>query len=306
MNRVDVLRLAGRGGMRAAILAAVADSAAHGFTHLLTMSGDGRDRASDAKRLASVSAANPRDVILANRHGTTVPVRPWRGLASQDAKPDGLHGAADWIHDPENALRIYPLIHLHNMRFVRTGLDFNLDLLVRLLWRGVVIREVDVDGRNAGLERPTGRSSRFRRDVRHSTGRFALVVVSLLKSHRTPAEVGAAIGVGVFLGCTPFFGLHTFFALGVSWVLGLNVVYLWLGTQISNPFMAGLLTLGSVRTGRYILGSSSHSVGAISLEWLVGSLAVGSVLGIVTGLTSYFVAGTLQKRFRVLQRPPEP
>ena len=105
-----------------------------------------------------------------------------------------------------------------------------------------------------------------------------------------------AIGVGVFLGCTPFFGFHTLLAIVVSFVFGLNFVYVWVGTQISNPFFAGFLTAGSIGLGRYLLHDASYSVGRLTLDWLAGSVVVGSVLGTISGVVSYCTAQHFRKQ----------
>jgi uncharacterized protein len=121
------------------------------------------------------------------------------------------------------------------------------------------------------------------------------VTLSVLNTHRTPGEVGTAIGVGVFLGCTPFFGFHTLLAMAASFLFGLNFVFVWLGTQISNPLFAGFLTVGSIGVGSYLFHDVPHTAGHLSLDWLAGSVVVGSVLGTVSGALAYVAAGRLHK-----------
>jgi uncharacterized protein (DUF2062 family) len=113
--------------------------------------------------------------------------------------------------------------------------------------------------------------------------------------------VGAAIGVGVFLGCTPFFGFHTLLALGTSFLFGLNFVFVWLGTQISNPLFAGVLSLASIAVGRYFLHGALNTASRVSLAWLTGSIAIGTVLGTGSGIISYFAARRLHERRRPLR-----
>ena len=122
------------------------------------------------------------------------------------------------------------------------------------------------------------------------------VTTTVLGAHRTPVEVGTAIGVGVFLGCTPFFGFHTLLAMAVSFLFGLNFMYVWLGTQISNPLFAGILTMGSVAVGSYRRHDAPSTVTRFSLDWLAGSAVVGSVLGAVAGGASYGAALRFRKR----------
>jgi uncharacterized protein (DUF2062 family) len=126
------------------------------------------------------------------------------------------------------------------------------------------------------------------------------VSAAVIRAHRTPVEVGTAIGVGVFLGCTPFFGFHTVLALAASFLFGLNFVYVWLGTQISNPLLAGFLTVGSISVGHYLLHGASHSLGRLSLDWLAGSVVIGSVLGTIAGVVSFGAA----RRYSKAVAPP--
>lgn len=119
--------------------------------------------------------------------------------------------------------------------------------------------------------------------------------VSIRETRRSPREVGAAIGTGVFLGCTPFFGFHTLLAIAASFLLGLNVVFVWLGTQISNPLFAGVLSVASIAVGKYLLRGTLNTAGRVSLAWLTGSIVVGAVLGTVSGVVSYFAAERLRR-----------
>jgi hypothetical protein len=60
--------------------------------------------------------------------------------------------------------------------------------------------------------------------------------------------------------------------MAASFLFGLNIVYVWLGTQISNPFVAGFLTMDSIGIGSYLLHDAPYTVGRLSLDWLVGSV----------------------------------
>ena len=103
-----------------------------------------------------------------------------------------------------------------------------------------------------------------------------------------------AIGAGVLVGCTPFFGFHLILGLVTAFVFRLNVVYVLLGTQISNPFFATFLAVLSVAIGRSIV-NSSNTLGGFSFDWLVGSLLLGGALGVVSGFVSYHIAKRLSR-----------
>ncbi|HEV3215397.1 MAG TPA: DUF2062 domain-containing protein [Vicinamibacterales bacterium] len=289
-GRLQILRVQETRSKGSAIQAAIADSAGHGFTHLLTMDADGTNLAREVNTLVAVSHENPQDVILANRTGAGPDVRPDHRSTRRFTDFLVQYETKMQIRDPGSGFRIYPLAHVQNMRFRGSGPEFEIEALIRLLWKRVAIREVDTAICFAEPETDLKGYRKFTHDFRLSLLNTALATVSLLKTHRTPAEIGAAVGAGVFLGCTPFFGLHTLLAMALSFLFRLNFVYVLIGTQISNPFLAGFLTVASVGVGRYVIKTSSHTVAGFSLEWLVGSLVVGVTLGIASGLTSYLVA----------------
>jgi uncharacterized protein (DUF2062 family) len=107
----------------------------------------------------------------------------------------------------------------------------------------------------------------------------------------------AAIGLGVFVGCLPFYGFHFL----ICWVCGsvfrLNRLKLYLAANISNPFVAPALIVTELQLGAWLrrgtLQALSPSairtagVGAIGLDWLLGSLVLGAVLGALAGLATY-------------------
>jgi uncharacterized protein (DUF2062 family) len=289
-GRLQVLGMGEEKGKGSAIQAVIADSAKRGFTHLLTMDADGAHLAREVKVLVAASSEYPDDLIMANRTLAGLDVRS--GNRSRRRFSDFLvqYETKMRIRDPGSGFRIYPLASVQNTRFRGKGSDFEIEALIRLLWKNVAVREVDTAIRFTEPEQRVSRWKRFTHNLRLSFLNTVLATLSLLKTHRTPAEVGAAIGAGVFLGCTPFLGFHTFLAMVLSFLFRLNFVYVWLGTQISNPFLVGFLTVASVGVGRYVVRTPSHTVAGFSLEWLVGSLFVGGVLGLVSGVTSYLVA----------------
>jgi uncharacterized protein len=121
-------------------------------------------------------------------------------------------------------------------------------------------------------------------------------VDSALSAHRSPFQIGSAIGVGVFLGCTPFFGFHTALALGASFLFRLNFVTVWLGTQISNPLFATGLTVTSIAVGSFLLHQTPQTFGHFSANWLAGSLLVGAALGAISGVLGGFVVRSIRNK----------
>lgn len=121
---------------------------------------------------------------------------------------------------------------------------------------------------------------------------------SLLAEHATPGRLGAAVGVGVFCGCSPFHGFQFLLALLLAWALRVNKLAVMVGLQVSAPpvtplvLFAGLQFGALLLHGRFLpvrLGEIRAAVHgslarALLTDFVVGSLALGVVLGLAFGL----------------------
>ena len=140
---VHLVRLAENQGKGAAVMAGLKAAADAGFTHVLQIDADGQHDSGDVPRFIAAAEAEPRAVICGRpvfdvsiprhrlwlRYLTHVMV--WINTLSFDI-PDSMCG-----------LRVYPLpIVLPAIAADPPGnrMDFDVEVLVRLHWRGVTIR----------------------------------------------------------------------------------------------------------------------------------------------------------------------
>jgi len=132
------------------------------------------------------------------------------------------------------------------------------------------------------------------------------VVHRIVTERTTPARTGLAVGVGVLIGTTPFFGFHLAICLVVATILGLNRALTYLAANISVPWIAPFLIVSSVEAGSLVLTGhgvpfewrtiTSFDPRAFGHAWLVGSLIVGSTLGLVGGLGAFLVTRAYRRR----------
>ncbi len=73
-----------------------------------------------------------------------------------------------------------------------------------------------------------------------------LITVTLLRTRSSPAQLAAAMGVGVFVGCSPLLGFHAGMAIGFAALLRLNVVAVLVGSRVSTAPLLPFLIWGSV------------------------------------------------------------
>jgi uncharacterized protein (DUF2062 family) len=115
-----------------------------------------------------------------------------------------------------------------------------------------------------------------------------------------PAREAFAIGLGAFIGCSPLYGFHLLICWVAGWCLRLNRLKMYLAANISNPFVAPVLLFAELQTGAWLRRGDPHALTleavrsidprSFGADLIVGSLAVGAVVGITTGLATYFLA----------------
>ena len=128
----------------------------------------------------------------------------------------------------------------------------------------------------------------------------------LLHEHTSPPRLAAAVLLGVLIGVSPFYGFHVIGALSLSWLLRLNKLVVWLGTNISLPFISPFFAVTSIQIGFYFrhgrpIGFSFDEIrelglGEVFFYWLLGFPVVGVVVGGILAAIVFLVARRRQAR----------
>jgi uncharacterized protein (DUF2062 family) len=128
--------------------------------------------------------------------------------------------------------------------------------------------------------------------------RIRHLLEKLIHEHDSPRRLSLAIATGVFIGTLPLWGLHMWIGLLVAFLARLNKLAVFLGTQISLPWMIPILIMGSLQIGELIVHQRLLAVDASFLDlgrlpslcipWVVGSVVLGILLGGLSfGLSMY-------------------
>jgi uncharacterized protein (DUF2062 family)/SAM-dependent methyltransferase len=126
-----------------------------------------------------------------------------------------------------------------------------------------------------------------------------------------PLRESAAMGAGVFIGCLPFYGFHLLICTAVGTVFRLNRLKMYLAANISNPIAAPWLVFLEIQLGAWLRRGSFHplsmesvsatSFGVVSVDLVIGGVALGAVLGgLSAGMTYALVRGTERSAFASL------
>lgn len=143
--RVRLLRLPANRGKGGAVLAGFRQAGGEGYSHVLQIDADGQHDPADIPKFLALARAHPGDIVC--------------GVPLYDASvPKGrLYGRYlthvwVWINtlsfairDSMCGFRVYPLppvLRLMDEETIGMRMDFDVEVLVRLFWRGVVVRNL--------------------------------------------------------------------------------------------------------------------------------------------------------------------
>ena len=140
--------------------------------------------------------------------------------------------------------------------------------------------------------------------------------VALKAEHATPTRLGVGVGVGVFVGCSPAHGFQVLICLGLAALLRLNKLAVMLGLQVSAPPLTPLVIFAGLQTGEWVrfrrflplsptqirAAVGPHLARSLIIDFVLGSLIVGAVLGTLAGV----VTTALVRRRRARLAPGAP
>lgn len=128
----------------------------------------------------------------------------------------------------------------------------------------------------------------------------------LLHEHTSPARLAAAVLIGIMIGVSPFYGFHILLTLMLAWLLRLNKLVVWLGSNISIPFISPFFAVVSIEIGSWLLSGrflvltreefEAMELRDIFLYWLLGFPVVGLAVGGSLACIVYLVARRRQSR----------
>ncbi len=122
-------------------------------------------------------------------------------------------------------------------------------------------------------------------------------VAALLKEHLDPEHAAAAVFLGVFIANVPIYGFQTVAVLALAALLRLNKPLAYAATFVNNPLLQPFLIVGSLELGHFLLAGRFLTLSAAHRPdfkaefgaWLLGSLVLGLLLGMLGAVATYVV-----------------
>jgi len=324
---LTVIRHPENRGKGAAIMTAAAEARKLGATHIVTIDADGQHRPSDYSRFVPVIESDPDAIIVGTRafDPATTPLMSRFGRGFSNFWLRVQTGYA--LKDTQSGFRAYPLSVLAWLKPRVTRYDFEIEILVRAVWAGIDLREVDISVYYPPKELRVSHFRLFMDNLRLSMLNTRLTLrammplpykrfvrageevedITLLKPMKSlrllltgdssPGRLAVAAGLGVLIGALPLIACQNITTLIAAGYLRLNKLMALAAGQLCIPPLVPALCIEAgyfMRHGRFLtevsLNTLGYQAGERIFEWFIGSLLLGPAIGAVTGLVIYVMA----------------
>ena len=304
-----------------------------GYQYAITIDSDGQHFASDLPAFIEKLQTMPGSLIIGSRNmeQSSVP-----GGSSFGRKFSNFWFKVETgikCPDTQSGYRLYPLETIDKMHFYTKKYEFEIEILVRLAWKGTAITSVPVTVHYAPKET---RITHFRPTIdfiRISLLNTILVLIAflyikprnffrllfnkekfkkVLKDHlfntsHSPELRAFSVGFGVFMGIVPIWGFHMLAAIFLAVLFKLNKILVILAANISIPPMIPLILFLSYKTGAFWMGANAQQIRfdkTISLntvqqnlkQYIYGSITLAVVAGVVFALITFVMLKLFSKK----------
>lgn len=279
-KRVSFLRHDRNYGKGVALRSAFKFSVDEGYTHVAAIDADGQHDPADLPKLLMSARQNPWALIVGDREMKTANV-PGSSVFGKAFSNFWVRYQTDvGVADSQSGYRVYPMFYIQNMRFFCRKYDFEIEVLTRLIWKGVAVKNVPVSVKYFPPETRVSHFHKWKDNFRITQLNTILTITALLKEQTTPFKSSLAFAIGIFIGCTPLYGFHTALVAAASFFGRLNFVYLWVGSHISMPPMIPFLVYASNSLGYVFFDPSMNSFVERSEAFILGSVLLGLICGV--------------------------
>ena len=292
------------------------------FEYAITIDSDGQHFAADIPVFLSAIQEEPNALLIGSRNMTqeNVPKKSSFGNKFSNFWFKFETGIA--LEDTQSGFRLYPL-KLIPKRFYTNKFEFEIEVIVRSAWKGIVVKNIPIQvlydpAERVSHFRPFQDFTRisilntvlvtnallyikprdfFRRAKKKGFKKFFLE--DILESSDSNFKKSAAIALGVFIGLSPFWGFQTVLLFTFAALFRLNKVIAYLASNVSFPPFIPFIIYGSLQMGSIFVSNDAALVLDSSItiddiqknatQYIVGSLILASVSALTVGLISYLL-----------------
>jgi glycosyltransferase involved in cell wall biosynthesis len=296
----------------------------NGFDYCITIDSDGQHNADDLPKFIDTLETERTAIIMGARNMEQSSVPGKSSFGNNFSNFWFRFETGIKLPDTQTGYRLYPLKAIEKLHFFTSKFEFEIEVIVKAAWSGISILSVPVSVYYAPKET---RVSHFRPVpdfTRVSILNVYLVIWAVLwyipirfiksltpkniklfvhKHFLNPEESlqqkSVAIGFGVFMGIVPIWGFQLLSGLAICHWLKINKAIFVTAAHISVAPLIPFVVYLSFLTGGWVLNEPSSikefttliSLDAVKqnfFQYVVGSMVLATLAGLLIGLFSYF------------------
>lgn len=294
-----------------------------GFDHALTLDSDSQHKPSDIPAFLKTLENESPVLIMGSRVLEQENVPSKNRFANRISSFWFRIATGLRLKDTQSGFRLYPIRELELTNVVSGRYEYELELLVKSVWKGIPAREIPIhvhyppDNERISHFRP------FRDFMRITLLNFMLVFLGLsyyrprnmyrkyrskslkqifrediIKSGTPKHVIALSVAFGIFMGILPIWGYQLVIGFFLAHLLRLNKPIFFITANISLPPMIPAILYLSYVTGSYVLGEGSwmvdidlnfESIGQNLKQYLTGAVVFATISGIISGALSFLL-----------------
>ena len=292
------------------------------FEYAITIDSDGQHFAADIPVFLEAIQDGPNALLIGSRNMTQENVPKKSSFGNKFSNFWFKFETGIKLDDTQSGFRLYPL-RLLPKRFYTNKFEFEIEVIVRAAWKGIVVKNIPIQvlydpAERVSHFRPFQDFTRisilntvlvtnallyikprdfFRRAKKKGFKKFFLE--DILESNDSNFKKSAAIALGIFIGLSPFWGFQTILLFTFAALFRLNKVIAYLTSNVSFPPFIPFIIYASLQVGSVFVSSDAPLVldSSITLDdiqknatqYIVGSLILATVSALSVGLISYLL-----------------
>ena len=310
-----------------------------GYKYAITIDSDGQHFAKDLPAFIHKLEEEPNAIIIGARNMNQASVPGGSSFGNRFSNFWFKVETGITSPDTQSGYRLYPLEPLKKMRFITRKYEFEIEVLVRLAWKGVKVIAVPVTVYYAPKEERISHFRPYKDFFRISVLNSVLVLISLLyikprdfirilfspkkmkklldehlfNPHHSSQLKSMSVAFGVFMGIVPIWGFQLAVAIFLAILFKLNKPLVIIAANISIPPMIPLIIFGSYKMGTYWMGANAMQIDLSStitlqsiklnlVQYIYGSITLAIVAGIAFGLLTYIFLKFIEKKQSVISK----
>ncbi len=310
-----------------------------GYKYAISIDSDGQHFAKDLPAFINKVEEEPNAVIIGARNMGQASVPGGSSFGNKFSNFWFKVETGITSPDTQSGYRLYPLEPLKKMCFITRKYEFEIEVLVRLAWKGVKVISVPVTVYYAPKEERISHFRPFKDFFRISVLNTVLVLITLLyikprdvirtlfspkkmknvleehlfNPHHSPQLKAMSVAVGIFMGIVPIWGFQLAVAIFIAILCKLNKPLVIIAANISIPPMIPIIIFLSYKMGAFWMGANAMQIdfnNSITLDsiknnliqYIYGSISLAIVAAIAFGLLTFIFLKWFGKKRAVISK----